>query len=104
MDKTTDRAITLYTSKWCGHARSVEGFLKRNLIDAVVISIDHDDEARRRLIEMNNGYASVPTLVFPDGTKLTEPTLYELREKLGMEQPDGLAERIRGILARDSNA
>ena len=92
--------IILYTSRWCSHSRSVESFLDRNNIDAQVIRIDQDEEEKRRLIELNDGFASVPTLVFPDGSKLTEPSLYEVREKLGMEQPPGLAKRVQSILKR----
>jgi mycoredoxin len=97
MNKSEDK-IKLYTSRWCGHARSVEGFLKRNNIDFEKISIDGDDEARQALIELNNGFASVPTLLFPDGSQLTEPTLFEIRDKLEMDQPQGLVERVRSIL------
>lgn len=102
MNETADK-ITLYTSRWCGHSRSVEGFLKRNEVGVNKVNIDDDDEARRRLIEMNSGYASVPTLLFPDGTKLTEPTLFEIREKLGMEQPPGITERVRSLLSRSKD-
>jgi mycoredoxin len=102
MNETAGK-ITIFTTRWCGHSRSVEGFLKRNEIDVNKINIDDDDEARQRLIELNSGYASVPTLLFPDGTKLTEPTLFEIREKLGMEQPPGLTERVRSLLSRNKD-
>lgn len=99
-DSSADK-VTLYTSKWCFHSRSVQSFLKRSEVAVNEIDIDGNDEARSRLIELNNGYASVPTLIFPDGSKLTEPTLYQIREKLGMEQPPGLANRIRNLLSGD---
>jgi mycoredoxin len=96
-DFSTDD-ITLYVSNWCSHSRSVESFLQRNDIPVHKIKIDGDNEARTELIEINNGYASVPTLVFPDGSKLTEPSLNQLRHKLGLEADPGLMERIRGVL------
>ena len=102
MNKTAEK-ITLYTSRWCGHSRSVEGFLKRNDIDVDIINIDGDDEARQHLIELNGGYASVPTLLFPDGSKLTEPTLYQIREQLGLEHPPGLTDRVRALLSRSKD-
>jgi mycoredoxin len=76
--------ITLYTSNWCAHATSVEGFLEKYAVPVRMINIDGDREARQRLIEINDGYASVPTLVFPDGSKLTEPSFGQLREKLAL--------------------
>ena len=102
-DSSTDD-ITLYVSNWCSHSRSVESFLQRNDIPVHRIKIDGDSEARAELIEINGGYASVPTLLFPDGTKLTEPSLNQLRHKLGLESEPGLMGRIRGVLGgKDSD-
>ena len=104
MDDPAIDNITLYTSRWCPHSITVETFLKRKGIAFERISIDHDKESRDRLIRLNNGYASVPTLVFADGTKLTEPSLGQLRRKLSLPQGPGLARRIRQILTRNSDS
>lgn len=100
-DSSTEK-ITLYVSSWCAHSRSVEGFLDRNSIAVDKIKIDGDRQARADLIEINDGYASVPTLVFPDGSKLTEPSLSQLRDKLGLETDVSIVGRIRGILGGSS--
>ena len=39
-------------------------------------------EARERVREINHGHESVPTLVFPDGSTLTEPSVGQLQVKL----------------------
>ena len=39
--------------------------------------------AAERVMEINRGYRSVPTIVFPDGSHLTEPRTDVLKEKLG---------------------
>jgi len=39
-------------------------------------------EARDGVREINHGYESVPTLVFPDGSTLTEPSIGQLQAKL----------------------
>lgn len=102
MSETVENGlITLYTSKWCAHALSVEGFLQKYEIPVNMINIDGDREAREELVEINGGYASVPTLVFPDGSKLTEPSFGELRDKLSIEPPPGIVDRIRGLIGRD---
>jgi mycoredoxin len=103
MDESSPEKITLYSSGWCAHSRSVENFLKRNEINVHRINIDGDDEARRRLMDLNNGFASVPTLLFPDGTKLIEPSFSDIRQKLGMERPPGLADRVRSLLNRSKD-
>ena len=98
-NSSTDK-ITLFTSRWCAHSLSVERFLDNNEIVVHKINIDGDKESRQRLIEINGGYASVPTLIFPDGTKLTEPSLSQLRNKLQLDQHSGLADRIRSLLSQ----
>lgn len=89
--------IVIYTSKFCIHSKLVERFFKTNQLPVRYISIDADQQARQDLMAMNRGYASVPTLLFPDGTKLTEPSLGEIRSKLGLEKP-GIWERIKSLV------
>ena len=92
-----DEKIILYTSPYCGHSRSVERFLQKHGIPVEMINIAGDQEARARLVELNNGYASVPTLLFPDGSKLTEPPVSVLRQKLGIDE-QSLGDRVRDWL------
>ena len=93
-----EKPIIVYTSKFCGHSYMVERFLKSNEVDVRFISIDKDPAAREEVIAINMGYASVPTLVFPDGSTLTEPSIGQIRHKLDMEPPDGLIDRIKEFL------
>jgi mycoredoxin len=44
--------------------------------------IDRDPAAAEIVEEIANGYRSVPTIVFTDGSSLVEPSLYALKEKL----------------------
>lgn len=97
MDEKNEEII-LYTSSYCGHSRSVERFLAQHEIPVQAINIDGNQEARARLTEINEGYASVPTLIFPDGSKLTEPPLSRLRQKLGIES-ESLSDRVRNLFS-----
>lgn len=89
--------VILYTSNRCGQTRMVEEFLREHLSRLEIVNIDADPDGRRRLIEINGGYASVPTVILADGRRLTEPPLSLLRQALGIEDT-GLAERVRRIL------
>lgn len=100
MTEQAKENIILYKSGWCAHSLSIERFLDSNNIAVQKINIDGDQEARQKLIEINDGYASVPTLIFPDGSKLTEPTLSELRSKLNVTNSSGLIGRIRGVFGQ----
>lgn len=92
-----DETLTVYTSKYCLHSRQVVKLLREHEIEARLVSIDGNEEAREALMALNQGYASVPTLIFADGTQMTEPALGDVRAKLGLAS-DGLIDRIRSAL------
>lgn len=46
------------------------------------VDIHRDAPAAALIRSLNQGNASVPTLVFPDGSTLTEPSATELKRKL----------------------
>jgi mycoredoxin len=75
----------------------VERFLKSNDVPIKLVNIDKDPQARQEVMAANRGFASVPTLIFPDGSQLTEPSFGQIRAKLGLETPS-LLKRIKGIL------
>ena len=97
----SDGPIILYTSTYCGQSRLVENFLREHVPLLEIVNVDRDAEAHRRLIAINNGFASVPTVIFTDGKRLTEPPLSLLRQELGIEDT-GLGERVRRILSGGS--
>ena len=71
--------------------------MEQHEISVELINIDQIDGAREQLVAMNDGYASVPTIIFPDGEKLVEPSLKQLKVKLGIEEK-GVLDRILGAL------
>lgn len=89
--------IILYKTDWCGQSLIVQDYLINNGFHVELIDIDHDRTARDELIRINKGYASVPTLLFADGTKLTEPSIAELQKKLQLKPEKSLIDRIRNI-------
>lgn len=87
MDSNSSNQIIMYGTVWCGDTRRARAFLDQHEIPYVWIDIDKDPQARKHLEALNNGFRSVPTLVFPDGSKLVEPNALQLAEKLGIPQP-----------------
>ena len=77
------KKVILYGSPTCAMVPPVRGVLQRAEVAFEYVDILQDAEARQRVLEINNGYASVPTLVFTDNSTLTEPSLSELKRKLG---------------------
>lgn len=87
----TERII-LYGTPTCPMVLPASGILRRAKAPFAYVDISKDDEAREIVRTINNGNESVPTLVFPDKTTLTEPSRTELQAKLleyGYEDPGG---------------
>ncbi|GAP14446.1 glutaredoxin [Longilinea arvoryzae] len=81
---TDQSEIILYGTTWCGGTLRTRAFLDRNHIPYRWIDIDKDPEAGKFVESVNHGFRSVPTLIFPDGSQLTEPSNSQLAEKLGL--------------------
>jgi mycoredoxin len=74
--------VTMYTTDWCGYCVRLKDGLERAGISFEEVNIERDPEAADVVMAVNGGNRTVPTVVFPDGTALTNPTLREVREKL----------------------
>ena len=77
--------ITVYATSWCGDCYRAKTFLDRHGVPYQWIDLEEAPGAVDKVLEINGGYRSVPTLVFPDGSTMTEPSNRELAEKLGIE-------------------
>lgn len=76
--------LRVYGTTWCGDTKRARRFLEENKIDYEWIDIDQDKEAGKLVEQINGGFRSVPTIIFPDGTTLTEPSTFQLRQKFGI--------------------
>ena len=70
--------ITMYATRWCGDCRRAKRWFETHDIPYGYIDIDHDSRAAAYVMQVNKGMRSVPTIVFPDGAVLVEPTSREL--------------------------
>jgi mycoredoxin len=74
--------VTMYTTPWCGFCRRLKGQLAREGIEVAEIDIERDPAAADYVMSVNGGMQTVPTVVFPDGTALTNPSAAQVRERL----------------------
>lgn len=74
--------IKIYGTKWCGDTKRALRIFEERQIPYDWIDIDKDSQGEQLVKETNHGNRSVPTLFFPDGTTLTEPSNQVLNEKL----------------------
>jgi mycoredoxin len=75
-------SVTMYSTPWCGYCHRLRGQLDREGISYEVIDIEQHPEAAAFVESVNNGNQTVPTLVYPDGTAQTNPSVIQVKEKL----------------------
>jgi mycoredoxin len=74
--------FTMYSTPWCGYCHRLKRQLEREGIGFDVVDIEQQPEAAEIVQSANNGNQTVPTLVFDDGTALTNPSVAQVRDKL----------------------
>ena len=74
--------IILYGTSWCGDCRRARQIFAQMNVSCLDIDIDADKQAEAFVKQINRGNRSVPTIVFPDGSTLTEPDNVSLSNKL----------------------
>jgi mycoredoxin len=75
-------ALTMYTTTWCGYCTRLKAGLQREGIEWTEVNIEQDEAAAELVQNVNGGNRTVPTVVFRDGTALTNPSLAEVKAKL----------------------
>ncbi|WP_263729543.1 mycoredoxin [Cellulomonas sp. SG140] len=76
--------LTMYTTTWCGYCRRLKSQLDAAGIDYSEVDVEQVPDAAAFVESVNEGNRTVPTVVFPDGTAATNPSLAQVRERLGV--------------------
>jgi mycoredoxin len=74
--------ITMYSTTWCGYCRRLKTQLDREGIRYNEVNIEEDEASASFVESVNDGNQTVPTVVFPDGSAATNPSLAEVVERL----------------------
>jgi mycoredoxin len=75
-------SFTMYSTSWCPFCYLLKADLAGAGIDYVEVDIERDEQAAERVMQVNGGNRTVPTLEFSDGSALTNPSLDEVQQKL----------------------
>ena len=78
-----EKSILFYSTTWCPDCQRSQQVLDQRNVSYRSIDIDRDPQTRAYVERVNRGYRSVPTIIFPDGSILVEPSNQKLAEKLG---------------------
>jgi mycoredoxin len=74
--------FTMYSTPWCGYCHRLKSQLDRAGIEFEVVDIEQQPEAAQVVERVNHGNQTVPTLVFADGTAMTNPSLSQVKAQL----------------------
>ncbi|MGY1605105.1 mycoredoxin [Geodermatophilus sp. SYSU D00815] len=75
-------AVTMYTTTWCGYCARLKRLMQREGIEFSEVDIETDEQAADLVMAANGGNRTVPTLVFADGTALTNPSIDQVKNAL----------------------
>jgi mycoredoxin len=74
--------LTMYTTAWCAFCRRLKSQLARDGIEMAEVDIEQDPAAADYVMSVNGGFQTVPTVVFPDGSAMTNPSAAQVKERL----------------------
>lgn len=79
---TTDTAVTMYTTTWCGYCVRLKKLMQLEGIGFAEVNIEADAQAADLVMSANGGNRTVPTLIFADGSALTNPSIDQVKAQL----------------------
>jgi mycoredoxin len=82
MDLTTANLPTVFTTRWCGYCIRLKSQLNRAGIEFHEIDIEDHADGAAMVADINEGNLTVPTVVFRDGTALTNPSVAQVGSRL----------------------
>lgn len=82
MDAPAPGTITMFSTTWCGYCKRLKSALQREGIGYTEVNIEEVPDAADYVMSVNGGNQTVPTVVFPDGTAATNPSLAEVKTRL----------------------
>jgi len=75
-------AVTMYSTPWCGYCQRLKAQMGREGIEYVEVDIEQDPTAAAFVESVNGGNQTVPTLLYPDGSAETNPSIGQVKAKL----------------------
>lgn len=76
-------SVLVFATSWCPFCQRLRRDLTQARIDFAEIDVDQDEAAAAYVESVNGGDRVVPTVLFPDGTTLTNPLAAAVQARLG---------------------
>ncbi len=81
--------LTMYTTQWCAFCRRLKSQLARDGITMTEVDIERDPAAAGYVMSVNGGNQTVPTVVFPDGSVLVNPSAAQVKKRMAEAATSG---------------
>ncbi len=82
MTQAAPEQMTIYSTPWCGYCHRLMKQLDREGVAYATVDIEQDPASADFVMAVNGGNQTVPTVVFPDGSALTNPSIDQVKAKL----------------------
>ncbi|MEO7421593.1 MAG: mycoredoxin [Ornithinibacter sp.] len=76
-------SVTMFTTTWCGYCRRLKSQMEREGVTWTEVDVEREPGSADFVRSVNGGNQTVPTLLFPDGTAATNPSIAEVLARLG---------------------
>ncbi len=76
------KTITVYGADWCSDCKRSKRLLDSKNIEYTWVDVDNNEAALQTVKSLNQGKRIIPTIIFPNGDILVEPTDSQLSSKL----------------------
>lgn len=74
--------VTMYSTTWCSYCKRLKRSMDSEGVDYAEVNIEEDPAAAELVMNANGGNRTVPTLIFSDGTALTNPSIAAVKSQL----------------------
>ena len=74
--------ITMFSTTWCGYCTRLKSQLAKAGVSVREVNIEQVDGTAELVASLNGGNQTVPTVLFPDGSAATNPSLAEVQRRL----------------------
>lgn len=77
--------ITVYSTTWCPDCKRAKNFFGEHRVQYETVDIEENPDGVAFVEKLNKGMRIIPTIIFPDGEILVEPSNAQLASKLGLQ-------------------
>ncbi|KIU02332.1 MULTISPECIES: mycoredoxin [unclassified Frigoribacterium] len=77
-------SITMFSTSWCGYCARLKQQLGKQGIAFTEVNIEEVPGTAEIVEKANGGNQTVPTIIYPDGSTATNPSLADVQAKLGL--------------------